>query len=189
VPRWLALKEEARLGFNILFGLRYIRNGYVGTRLLGVATAAESIHRALYSTSTPLPKAEFRELKKKLKHAVSEESEAVRNYVNNLQNHPAYRDRLLELASIPDSGAVDTLLTDREAWASQLRDARHDLAHANETADDSRESGALWLLEVTYALLCLVAMERLGLSAELQRRAVAHPTMIWAARQFRKSLA
>ncbi|HVT63695.1 MAG TPA: HEPN domain-containing protein [Mycobacteriales bacterium] len=189
VPRWLSLKDEARLGFNILFGLRYIRSGYVGTRLLGVATAAESIHRALCETSTPLPKAVFRELKKKLNQAVADEPEIVQNFVRNLQNNPAYKDRMLELASIPDDEAVDRLLSDRLAWASQLRDARHDLAHANETADDGRESGALWLLEVTYALLCLVAMARLGMSAELQRRAVEHPTMIWAARQFRKTCA
>lgn len=188
VPRWLALKDEARLGFDILFGLRYIRSGYVGTRLLGVATAAESIHQALCTASTPLPKGLFQELKQKLLNAVAEEPANVQDYVKRLQNNPTYQERMLELAEIPDSTVVDQLLTDRRAWASRLKEARHNLAHAKSTSDDSPNSGAVWLLEVTYALLCLVAMSKLGLNAEVQHRAVEHQKMIWASHQFKKTL-
>ncbi|GAA5108171.1 hypothetical protein GCM10025762_13570 [Haloechinothrix salitolerans] len=190
VPRWLALKDSARLGFNILFGLRYISTGYVGTRLLGVATAAESIHRALCPTSTPLPKATYRELKAKLLDAIPDEPVHLREFVKRgLRNDPTYNERMLELASLPDADVVDQLLTDRAKWAARLKNARHDLAHANERSGQSTDSSsAFWLLEITYALLCLVAMSKLGLSPEVQRRALDHPKIQWAAHQFKKLL-
>jgi ApeA N-terminal domain 1 len=191
VPRWLALKKSASLGFNILFGLRYIGSGYVGPRLLGVATAAENIHRALCSMSAPLPRKTYRELKAKLLGAIVDEPEHLREFVNQgLRNDPTYNERMLELASIPDAETVDKLLTDRVEWSKRLKNARHDLAHANErSADDSDSSAALWLLEVTYALLCLVAMSKLGLSAEVQQRVFDNPKIQWASSQFKKVLA
>lgn len=189
VPRWLKLKEAARLGFNILFGLRYISSGYVGTRLLGVATAAESIHRALCPTSTPLPKQVYRDLKRALLKAVEGETQAIHDFVNiGLRNDPTYNQRMLDLASIPDASTVDLLLTDRVEWASRLKAARHDLAHANERSENAASSEAFWLLEITYALLCLVAMSRLGFDADVQRRALGHPKIQWASRQFKKEL-
>jgi len=96
---------------------------------------------------------------------------------------------MLELASIPNADVVDHLLTDRAAWATRLKNARHDLAHANERSGESAdESAAFWLLEITYALLCLVALSKLGLSPEVQRRALDHPKIQWAAHQFQKLL-
>jgi hypothetical protein len=191
VPRWLALKDSARLGFNILFGLRYISTGYVGPRLLGVATAAENIHRALCPTSTPLPTPIYKALKAKLLDAIPDEPEHIREFVKRgLRNDPTYNERMLELASIPDADAVDRLLTDRAEWATRLKNARHDLAHANErSAQDPDSSTAFWLLEVTYALLCLVAMSKLELSPEVQRRAADNPKIQWASQQFKKILA
>lgn len=190
VPRWLALKEKARVGCNVLFGLRYIRGGYIATRLLGVASAAESIHRSLRPTNTPLPSAQYRAVKSKLLEAVADESEDVRDFVKHgLLNYPTYYDRLCELAAIPDQEAVDRLLTDRSAWARMLKIARNDLAHANDrSAQDTDATPAFWLLEVTFALLCLVLMAELGMSAETQRAALDHPRISWAAREFRKTL-
>ncbi|MCX4557461.1 hypothetical protein OHA02_14750 [Streptomyces phaeochromogenes] len=190
VPKWLDLKDKARLGCNILFGLRYIGNGYVGTRLLGVASAAESIHAALRSASTPLPKAQYRALKRKLLAAINDEPEEIQEFVKTgLRNNPTYSERMLELASIPDSEAVDRLLTDRRLWATMLKNARNDLAHANERASQDPDSTpAHWLLEITYALLCLVLMAELGISAEKQRSALDHPRIRMASRQFKKEL-
>ncbi|MEW2316957.1 HEPN domain-containing protein [Streptomyces bauhiniae] len=187
VPKWLTLKEKARFGCNILFGLRYIEKGYVGTRLLGVATAAENIHRSLRSASTPIGKAEYRRLKKKLLAAVSDESQELRDFVNmGLRNNPTYSERMLELASIPDSDAVDILLGDRAAWAKLLKSARNDLAHANErSAQDSDPTPAYLLLEVTYALLCLVLMAELGISSAGQKNAVQQERIAGISRQFK----
>ncbi|MFF5477180.1 HEPN domain-containing protein [Streptomyces sp. NPDC012935] len=190
IPRWLSLKSKARLGCNILFGLRYIEKGYVGTRLLGVATAAENIHRSLRSTSTPLAKAEYRHLKRKIMSAITDEPEELQEFVKmGLRNNPSYNDRMLELASIPNTEAVDTLLGDREGWAKMLKNARNDLAHANErSSQDSDPSPAYLLLEVTYALLCLVLMAELGISEEAQRKAVQDQRIDGVSRRFKAQL-
>lgn len=188
LPRWLALKEKARLGCNILFGLRYISDGYVGTRLLGVATAAENLHRALRSARLPFEPDRFRAVKEKLRHAIADEPEPVRVFVNNrLHNAPTYHDRLLDLASIPDEAVVEELLTDREKWATMLKNSRNDLAHANERSQANADaSPAFWLLEITYALLHLVLMAELGLDSGAQREALEHPQISWTRIQFRK---
>jgi hypothetical protein len=191
IPRWLALKQNARMGSNILFGLRYISSGYVGARLLGVASAAENIHRSLRSGTTPLPDTHYKELKKKIRAALKGEPVAARQFVHHrLHNTPTYLDRLLDLAQIPDQAVVDELLTDRTRWATLLKDSRNDLAHANERSvanDDT--SVAFWLLEITYALLHLVLMAELGLDADTQRRALDHPQVNWAHHEFRRVLA
>ncbi|MGA5878830.1 HEPN domain-containing protein [Streptomyces cellulosae] len=192
IPAWLELKDRARTGCNILFGLRYIDRGYVGTRLLGAATAAESIHACLRSTSTPLTKQEYRKLKDKILAALSDEPKHLVNFVKTgLRNNPTYNERMLELASIPDDGAVNALLGDREQWARALKKARNDLAHANERSSESDEiSQAFLLMEVTYALLCLVLMSELGVSQEVQRRAVEMNSKIsHVSRQFKKGMA
>jgi ApeA-like protein/HEPN superfamily Apea-like protein len=191
VPRWLGLKHRARMACSILFGLRYISEGYVGTRLLGVASAAESLHGALRPQTMRLPRPDYKALKEKLLAAIDAEPEPIRDFVRRgLDNRPTYNDRMLDLASIPDQQAVDALLTNRDRWATALKDARHDLAHANERSASGADSpSAFWLLEVTYALLCLVLLAELGLSAEVQRRALDHPNITWAAKQFKESMA
>ncbi|MGW0930953.1 ApeA N-terminal domain 1-containing protein [Streptomyces sp. NPDC002644] len=191
VPAWLSLKQKARTGCNILFGLRYIEKGYIGTRLLGVATAAESIHRGLRSASAPMPKQQYRQLKNKLLAAIADEPIDVIEFVKNgLHNNPTYNDRMLELAAIPDSEAVDALLGDRKRWAKELKGARNDLAHANErSAEVDGVSQAFLLLEVTYALLCLVLMAEVGVDSKMQRRAVKSNSRIsYVSRQFRMQL-
>jgi hypothetical protein len=192
IPAWLGMKGRARTGCNILFGLRYIDKGYVGTRLLGVASAAESIHSSLRAASTPLPKAQYRRLKNKLVAALEGEDGSIVDFVKmGLRNNPTYNSRMIELASIPDDAAVDSLVSDRVLWARMLKNARNDLAHANERSSQGEEvSHAFWLLEVTYAMLCLVLLAELGASPEIQRRAVERNSRInYASRQFRKILA
>ncbi|MFJ9523998.1 ApeA N-terminal domain 1-containing protein [Streptomyces cyaneofuscatus] len=192
IPKWLNLKSRARTGCNILFGLRYIEKGYVGTRLLGVATAAESIHAALRSKTSPIPKGEYRKLKKKILEAISDERDELQDFVNKgLHNNPTYNDRMLELASIPDGDAVDLLLGDRQRWATALKRSRNDLAHANErSASGDEHSQAFHLLEVTYALLCLVLLSELGVSREVQKRAVEkNPRISFLSSQFREGTA
>ncbi|MFH8591859.1 ApeA N-terminal domain 1-containing protein [Streptomyces rimosus] len=190
-PKWLRLKSGARTGCNILFGLRYIAKGYVGTRLLGVATAAESLHAALRPKTTPIAKSEYRRLKKKLLAAIFDEPDNLIQFVNTgLHNNPTYNERMLELSSIPDRHAVDALLGSREQWSTMLRKSRNDLAHANErSSQEDRNSRAFLLLEVTYALLCLVLMSELGISSDAQRKAVKdHPRISYISREFKKEL-
>lgn len=139
-----------------------------------IATAAENIHHALRSRTPPLAPGQFESLKERLDSALTDEPDDVRAFVRNrLHNTANYRDWLLDLAAIPEAAVVDELLTDRERWATMLRRARNDLAHADERSAASAEtSAAFWLLEVTYALLHLVLLTELGLDAEQQRKAL-----------------
>ncbi len=140
----------------------------------------------------PLTKQEYRKLKDKILAALSDEPKHLVDFVKTgLRNNPTYNERMLELASIPDDGAVNALLGDREQWARALKKARNDLAHANERSSESDEiSQAFLLMEVTYALLCLVLMSELGVSQEVQRRAVEINSKIsHVSRQFKKEMA
>lgn len=190
VPKWLALKERTRMGCNILFGLRYISQGYLGTRLLGIATAAENLHRGLRPATAPLSGEQYASLKAKLRSALVDEPNEIREFASTrLHNVPTYRDRLLDLANIPDAAVVDDLLTDRERWVKMLKESRNDLAHANERSEVNADvTPAFWLLEITYALLHLVLIAELGLGEDVQRKAMSHPRISWARAQFREVL-
>jgi hypothetical protein len=45
VPAWLVLYEQASTACGVLFGLKYISQGYAGTRLLSAASSAEALHQ------------------------------------------------------------------------------------------------------------------------------------------------
>jgi hypothetical protein len=188
VPKWLELKDAARIACNILFGLRYIGEGYTETRALGVASAAESLHRALRKASTPLTRAEFRKLKDRIYAMLSEDPIHLTRFAKEgLRNNPDYYDRALGLAAIPSAEAVDALLGDRKVWAMSLKNSRNDFAHANDRSGRNDETSDVFLLlEVTYALMCLVLMAELGISADVQRLAVErHPRISHFSRQYK----
>ncbi|MGX9921365.1 ApeA N-terminal domain 1-containing protein [Streptomyces sp. NPDC002248] len=187
IEQWGRVKNKSRTACNILFGLRYIPEGYVGTRLLGVATAAESLHATLREHKTPLEKSTYRALKRKILEALHDESAEIRDFVNHgLRNNPTYYERLLDLHSMPDPIAATELIADPTSWARMLKNSRNDLAHANERSGrDQKATAAFWLLEITYAFLSLVLLSELGASAEVQQRAVRdNARMRFASEQF-----
>ncbi len=71
LPTWLALHEQAWLACSMLFGLDYIRDGYVSSRLLTAATAAESLHRALFPDAVRLAPETFLGLRKTVMKALA----------------------------------------------------------------------------------------------------------------------
>ena len=192
VPAWLALYERASTACSVLFGLKYISQGYASTRLLSAASSAEALHQSLHD-STPYPEDEFREL---LKQALSafpgkdEESKSARKFIRErLTNHMTYRDRVLALAAIPDQEAVTSLIPDVETWAELLKKARNSAAHAGKapaSAEELARSAGLHhaLTEVTYALLSIVLMAELSLSAQVQRRAASVQSFMIAAANY-----
>jgi hypothetical protein len=91
-----------------------------------------------------------------------------------LKNTMTYRERLVELAAIPDQEAVKSLITDIESWARLLVKARNNVAHAAKNPADPAEITKLAglqysLTEVTYALVSVILMAGLGLPSETQR--------------------
>lgn len=90
-------------------------------------------------------------------------------------NRPGLMARYEELAAKADDQAVGALLTDVKTWAQWLRDARNAIGHVNtgrlaEKIPD--EDARYYLVSVTRALLHLVLLAELGVSAEIQRRLV-----------------
>jgi hypothetical protein len=176
LPRWLELHERAWLGCGMLFGLRYIPGGYTSSRLLTVATAAEAIHRGLRPDATHLPKAEFKAMRHQVLEAfpMTAKGKKIRAFLNDyLFNDVRYKDRLLALAAIPDGDAVHTMIRDVPKWAKYLKESRNGLAHGDRPRVGPESRMIFDTLEVTYALLGLVFMSELGLSAAVQRQAAS----------------
>lgn len=150
VPAWLVLHRKASTACGALFGLKYISQGYVGSRLLSAASSAEAMHKSLRGG-----KANF-------------------------------HSRVAAIAAIPDQKAVGALIPDVEAWVTLLKRARNSVAHAEYGSQGSegladRASLQHTLAEVTYALLSLVLMAELGISAQVQQRATSVTAFVYAA--------
>lgn len=153
---------------NILFGTLYGRPTYTELRLLNIAIAAESLHAALFPKMRAMPTERFDHLRTAaLADLDGQDAEWVRP---RLRNEPSYGDRLLHLLDQADQAAVDTLIPDRATWVKQMKDTRNGMAHR---ARPKVSTDALFeLAEVSRYVLYLVLMQQLGLSGEVQRRAV-----------------
>lgn len=115
VPAWLTLCEDAPTACSVLFGLKYISQGYASTRLLSAASAAEALHRSLYD-SPPYGDTDFNDLLEKVLASCAGKdtaSKAARKFIRErLTNHMTYHDRLVALAATPDPEAVKSLIPD-----------------------------------------------------------------------------
>ncbi|HEY2261281.1 MAG TPA: HEPN domain-containing protein [Streptosporangiaceae bacterium] len=193
LPRWLDLHERTWLGCSTLFGLRYIQEGYTTSRLLTVATAAEAMHRGLFPGATHMPPKKFGAMRTRVMDAFQgkdAEAKDTRAFLSDyLHNDMRYKDRLLALAEIPDQDAVATLISNVPKWAKYLKDRRNGLAHGDEGRIGPDDGAPIYgALEVTIALLGLVLLNELGLSAEVQRRAASSQYMHLIIEGFNKAL-
>ncbi|NIL91314.1 hypothetical protein RhoFasSB10_03657 [Rhodococcus fascians] len=84
-----------------------------------------------------------------------------------------YRDRCKALAAIPPDKARARVIPDIDTWAYQITKSRNDLAHGTEPANRKiPEDDWYRLYEPTLALLLLVILTNLGVSEEVQLRAL-----------------
>lgn len=194
LPRWLRLHEQAWLACAMLFGLRYIPDGYTQSRLMASVTVAEAMHRELYPDSTPLSVEQLEALLLRIRTVTTgndPQAKAERQYVNdNLRhNRLSCKERLLRLAEIPDEVAVAELISDVPRWAKFVRDARDGVAHASRDRLTSETAGiGLYALEVNIMLVSLVLMAEIGVSGEVQRRAVRSGSLHYIIREFNRAL-
>jgi hypothetical protein len=194
LPRWLDLHKRTWLGCSILFGLRYIPEGYTTARLLAVATAAEAMHRGLFPEATRLPPKEFEALRDRVMDAFKgkdDEAKKTRAFLYDiLYNEMRYKDRLLALAAIPDQDAIGALIGDVPKWAKYMKEHRNGMAHGDRDRLGSEDAGVMHdALEVTFALLGLVLLNKLSLSSEVQRRATSAQYLHLVVERFNKALA
>ena len=107
------------------------------------------------------------------------------------ENRPGLNERYKALAGTADPEAINELLTNVDIWAGWLRDARNAVGHVNtgQLQEKIPEKALYRLQYITRALLHLVLINQLGISAEIQRRLV-HEQHIWgfSAAQFREAV-
>jgi hypothetical protein len=137
LPSWLDLHEQAWLACNMLFGLSYIQEGYVASRLLTAATAAESLHRALYPDAMRIPLERFDMIRQTVMEALANDKAARQFVSDSLYNEITYKERLLALATLPDQQAVAHLISDLPKWAKYVKGQRNGLAHGDRERLDS----------------------------------------------------
>ena len=195
-PYRLALYEQASTPYGVLFGLKYISQGYASTRLLSAASSAEALHQSLHD-STPYGEKEFGELLKKALNAFpgnDKAAKSARKFVRErLRNQMTYLDRVLALAAVPDHEAVASLIPDAGLWAELLKSGRNSAAHAGKAPASPEELARIAglehaLTEVTYALLSIVLMAELGLPVNVQRRAASIQSFMIAAANYAKEI-
>lgn len=186
LPKWLEARDTFAAARSMILGLRYVRNGYIETRVVTAVAAAESMHRAL-DPAPPIPPAEFAELRKLLFDAIPKERKAwLSDRINKHSNVPTLKQRLLELVErVGDAG--NELVHDPEVWAKAARDARNNLAHVG-TADNDLEHLHV-VAEVSAAVVILNLLHELGVPQERLLKAVReHPDLSHAARLAREVL-
>lgn len=170
VPAWFDVEQRLAPACNMLFGLHYVREGYLESRLITAVSAAEALHRRI-PFDPPMSEADF----EALRGAVSDAAPpARRQWVRErFWNEPSLKQRLLDLATLPDPVAVEALLPDTERWATLAKRARNDLAHRGGSSSRTVSIGETYaVVEVTRAMLTLVLLAQTGLDASVQQRIV-----------------
>ncbi len=183
IPAWYDLYDRCFLACNMLFGLKYLSQGFISTRVLTVASALESMHRSLGDHKS-MPDDEFDALMQQVMAGV--EGAERRQWVKSrLHNQLSYGQRAREIARTPNAEAVQLLLTDSAKWSLILRECRNGLAHASEQNGLSNGELLFRLLRVTSTLLSLTLMEHLGISAVVELEAVeANQEVAYDRREF-----
>jgi len=88
--------------------------------------AAEVFHRTL-EKKPPVPAEEFAAMKKQIRDCVPA---GRRQWVDSrLWNEPSLKERLIDLATTPDSEIMNRLVPNPKAWAKATAQARNGIAH------------------------------------------------------------
>lgn len=173
ISDWLTLRAKLGMSGSVLFSLDYGGRGYFQNKLFNAASAAEGFHDVLCPNATGISDQEYRTLKSHIKELPN--SPARHWALSAIQrNQPGLSQRMRELAAIPDSEAVATVLHDQKKWVTWMVDARNAIGHsAWEGMENIPREVRPALTYVTKTLLHLVVLKKLGLSAKQQRDAAA----------------
>jgi hypothetical protein len=179
LPKWLELEKRLGASCNMLFGLRYITNGYVESRLLTAVTAAEALHREL-DPAPEMPARRLRYARRKVLKAVPED---MRAWLESklAHNEPSLQARLNRLASRLHEPLKSKLLPDAGRWASYASKARNSLAHRG-IANPSPEQ-LYAITEVTAAVVMFVLLVESGVDAETINKSLRYNRDIHALTQ------
>lgn len=134
LPKWAKVRDLLRPTCNMVLGLKYIPEGYLETKLLTVAGAAEVMEGALargLNRPLPVPKDAYKVLREELLCLAPEQ---YRDWLDKkLYNAPSLQDKLKLLVEQLDEEIIDRLVPNVELWARRTTIARNDLAHRGES--------------------------------------------------------
>jgi hypothetical protein len=186
LPRWLEVRDTFAAARSMILGLRYVRTGYIETRVVTAVAAAESMHRAL-KPAPPIPPDEFARIRKTLLEVVpSERKTWLADRLNEHSNVPTLKERLLHLVDRVGV-AGQRLVHDPAIWAKAAKDARNNLAHVGTAENDLEHLHAV--AEVTAGVVILNLLYELGVPQDRLNKAVEqHPVLSHAARLAREVL-
>ncbi|WNG81723.1 hypothetical protein C6A86_026795 [Mycobacterium sp. ITM-2016-00316] len=130
VSEWLRIHADFRTTCDMIFGMKYVRGGYLQTELITAVAAAESLHSAL-KLPPPVPDKEFDERRKRLMECIPKDQ---REWLHRKlgANEHTLRQRLIDLAKIPYPDIIAEILPNPEAWAKAAKDERNAVAHGGQ---------------------------------------------------------
>lgn len=159
LTRWDFVQKRFAAACNMLLGLRYISRGFLETQLTTAVGAAEVFHRKL-EKKPPVPGEEFAEMKEQILDCVPPSR---RQWVDSrLWNEPSLRERLLDLATTPDSEIMNQLVPNPKAWAKATALARNGIAHRGRTNVDEMYA----VVMVTTAVVLVNLLHQLAIPKE-----------------------
>lgn len=163
LPAWFAVRDQFRATCNMVIGAMYLSDpGYLNSQVVTAVTAAEAMHRA-FTPDPPIPKAEFKRLKKQLVDNLPEDRKQwLREKLAH--NDHTLRQRLEDLALRPDADVMAILLRNPVAWASDATKARNGLAHEGDSEADLLLMHAV--VTVTQAVIKMNLCDRLGVPSD-----------------------
>ena len=165
LPTWANIRQRVAMACHMLLGLKYISEGYAETKLLTAVGAAEVMHDNL-DRPAPLPEDEFAELKEKLLQVVPESRK--KWLEGKLYNQPTLKERLIDLASIPDPDIMNRLLPNPKKWAKNAALARNGIAHRGR----HNTTEYIPVVQVTTAVLIVNLLQLLGVPKDRVLRAL-----------------
>ena len=163
MPQWLKVRQMLQATCNMVLGLKYIPVGYVETKLLTAAGAAEVMQGALAlgnDLPLPVPKEKFRALRSELLAFVPPE---YREWLDKkLYNSLSLQEKLTFLVNQLDPEVSEALLPNPARWAQRTTIARNDLAHRGQSSRVSSEE-MVASVEVTVAVVILNLLRELDI--------------------------
>lgn len=168
VSEWLRIHADFRTTCDMVFGMKYVKGGYLQTQLITAVAAAESLHAAL-GFDPPLPNEEFAQRRRQLLEWIQKDQ---RDWLHQKLdgNEPSLRQRLLDLAQTPYPEIIAELIPNSEAWAKATKDERNAVAHGGKSM--TRDVSLLnAIVTTTTAVVLLNLLHQLGIPADRVRSA------------------